>query len=68
MNHRAERARERRAILWGGAVLAGAAVIGIVLAPSVDVLWLVLLFFAVVSVPQAFIRRDDTQSPRQRGR
>jgi hypothetical protein len=56
MSDRGEQARERRAILWGGAGLAAAAVIGLVFAPGVDLLWLVLLFFAVASVPQALIR------------
>ncbi len=47
MDERGERARERRAILWGGALLAAAAVVGLVFAPSVALLWFVLLFFAV---------------------
>jgi hypothetical protein len=52
-----DRASERRAILWGGAVLAGVALVGHLLAPGADLLWLVLLFFAVAAVPQAFTRR-----------
>src|SRR6266511_1319424 len=47
MDERGERARERRAILWGGALLAAAAVVGLGFAPSVALLWFVLLFFAV---------------------
>ena len=66
MDERGERARERRAILWGGALLAAAAVVGLVFAPSVALLWFVLLFFAVASVPQAFIRRSEDR--RRRGR
>jgi hypothetical protein len=63
-----ERAGERRAILWGGALLAAAALVGHLLAPGANLLWLVLLFFAVASVPQAFIRRGGKQGRRDRGR
>jgi hypothetical protein len=52
-----ERVGERRAILWVGAWLAAVALVGHLLAPGADLLWLVLLLFAVAAVPQAFIRR-----------
>jgi hypothetical protein len=66
MGDAGERARERRAILWGGALLAGAALVGHLLAPSANILWLVLLFFAIASVPQAFVRRSGKQPRRDR--
>jgi hypothetical protein len=63
-----ERAGERRAILWGGALLAAAALVGHLLAPGANILWLVLLFFGVASVPQAFVRRSGKQPRRDRRR
>lgn len=68
MGNRGERARERRAILRGGALLAGAALVGHLLAPGANILWLVLLFFAVACVPQAFVRRSGKQPRRDRRR
>jgi hypothetical protein len=67
MGDSGERVRERRAILWGGALLAAAALVGHLLAPGADILWLLLLF-AVASVPQAVVRRSRKQPRRDRRR
>jgi len=63
-----DRARERRTILWGGALLAAAAVVGHLLAPGANIVWLLLLFFAVAAIPQAFIRTRGKQVRRDRRR
>jgi hypothetical protein len=68
MGDTGERARERRAILWGGALLAAAAVVGHLLAAGADILWLALIFFAVLAVPQAFTRRSTSGGRRGRRR
>jgi len=38
------------------------------LAPGANIVWLLLLFFAVAAVPQAFIRRKGNQVRRDRRR
>ena len=68
MGDSGERARERRAILWGGALFAAAALVGHLLAPGADIVWLLLLIFAVAAVPQAFIRRSGNRVRRDRRR
>jgi hypothetical protein len=49
-------AAERRAILWSAAAFLAVAVAGIVLAPGLRVLWIVLLVFGIAAVPQALWR------------
>jgi hypothetical protein len=55
-------------ILWGGALLAAAAIVGHLLAPGANIVWLLLLFFAVAAVPQAFIRSRGKQVRHDRRR
>jgi len=52
----------------GRRLLAAAALVGHLLAPGANILWLVLVFFAVASVPQAFVRRSGKQLRRDRRR
>ncbi len=49
-----------RAVGWSGAILAAIAVIGLAYAPSLRTIWIVILVFGAVSVPQAWLalRRD----------
>jgi hypothetical protein len=47
---------ERRAILWSAAAFLAVAVAGLVLAPGLRVLWVVLLVFGIAAVPQALRR------------
>jgi hypothetical protein len=68
MGDSGERARERRAILWGGALFAAAALVGHLLAPGADIVWLLLLIFAVAAVPQALIRSSGNHVRRDRRR
>ena len=59
---------ERRAILWVGALFAAAALVGHLLVPGADIVWLSLLIFAVAAVPQAFIRSGGNHGRRDRRR
>ena len=68
MGDSGEGPRERRAILWGGALFAAAALVGHLLAPDADIVWLVLLLFAVAAVPQALIRSSGNHVRRDRHR
>jgi hypothetical protein len=68
MGNASEQARERRAILWGGALLAAVAVVGHFLLSGADVLWFVLLLFALAAIPQAFVRRSAEDAPPRRRR
>jgi len=52
----------------GRRLLAAAALVGHLLAPGANILWLVLVFFAVASVPQAFVRRSGKRPRRDRRR
>ena len=56
-----------RASAWAAVVLAAVAVVGLVAAPSVRLLWIVLLVFAVAAVPQAFAA-ERLQARRERAR
>lgn len=47
---------ERRAILWSAAAFLAVAVAGLLLAPGLRLLWVVLLIFGVAAVPQALLR------------
>jgi hypothetical protein len=49
-------AAERRAILWSAAAFVGVAVAGLLFAPRLDLLWVVLLAFGIAAVPQALRR------------
>jgi len=48
---------ERRAILWSATAFLAVAVAGLLFAPGLRLLWVVLLVFGVAAVPQA-LRRD----------
>jgi dolichol kinase len=54
----------RRIIGWGGVVLAAIGVIGAIYLPSLRLLWIVLLVFAIGSVPQALMRGDPDKKER----
>ncbi len=56
-----------RAAGWSGAMLAAIAVIGLIYAPSMRTIWIVILVLGAASVPQAWfaVRRID-QRERQR--
>jgi hypothetical protein len=59
-------ARERRAILWGAAILAGIALAGHLLFAGADVVWLAALILAVAAVPQAYLRRAQEVAERRK--
>jgi hypothetical protein len=47
---------ERRAILWSAAAFLAVAVAGLLFAPGLRLLWVVLLVFGIAAVPQALRR------------
>jgi hypothetical protein len=49
------KAAERRAILWSAAAFLAAAVAGLLFAPGLALLWVVLLIFGIAAVPQALL-------------
>jgi hypothetical protein len=52
---------------WSAVVLAAVAVVGLIVAPSLQTIWLVLLVLSVAAVPQAvlLVRREKRErSPR----
>jgi hypothetical protein len=49
-------AAERRAILWSAAAFLAVAVAGLLFAPGLRLLWVVLLVFGIAAVPQALRR------------
>lgn len=49
-------AAERRAILWSGAAFLAVAVAGLLFAPGLRLLWVLLLVFGIAAVPQALAR------------
>ena len=52
---------------WSGAVLALIALVGLMYAPSMRTVWIVLLLFGAASVPQAwFALRREQQRDRRR--
>jgi Flp pilus assembly protein TadB len=56
-----------RAAGWSGAMLAAVAVIGLVYAPSMRTIWIVILVLGAASVPQAwFALRRDARRERER--
>ena len=57
-----------RATGWAGAVLAAFAVVGLLVAPSLRLVWIVLLVFAVAAVPQAFAARRRRERRERHGR
>ena len=52
-----------RAAGWSGAMLAAIAVVGLVYAPSMRTIWIVILVLGAASVPQAWfaLRREQGQ-------
>jgi hypothetical protein len=59
-----------RAAGWAAAVLAGLALLGLLVAPSMRLVWIVMLVFAVAAVPQAFVaaRLQERRERKRRGR
>jgi fatty acid desaturase len=59
-----------RAAVWAAAVLAGLAVLGLFAAPSLRLVWIVLLVFAIAAVPQALLaaRREERREDARRDR
>jgi hypothetical protein len=49
-------AAERRAILWTATAFLAVAVAGLLFAPELRLLWVVLLVFGIAAVPQALRR------------
>jgi hypothetical protein len=49
-------AAERRAILWSATAFLAVAVAGLLFAPGLRLLWVVLLVFGIAAVPQALRR------------
>jgi hypothetical protein len=49
-------AAEQRAILWSAAAFLAIAVAGLLFAPGLRLLWVVLLVFAIAAVPQGLRR------------
>lgn len=49
-------AAERRAILWSAAAFLAVAVAGLLFAPGLRLLWVLLLVFGIAAVPQALAR------------
>jgi Flp pilus assembly protein TadB len=56
------------ATAWAAAVLAAIAVVGLIAAPSLTPIWIVLLLFAVVAVPQALLRTRRERRGHGQGR
>ena len=58
-----------RAAGWSGAMLAAIAVIGLIYAPSMQTIWIVILVLGAASVPQAwFALRREAQRAGKRER
>lgn len=57
-----------RAAGWSGAMLAAIAVIGLIEAPSMRTIWIVILVLGAASVPQAWfvLRREQQRAERER--
>jgi hypothetical protein len=49
-------AAERRAILWSAAAFLAVAVAGLLFAPGLRLLWVVLLVLGIAAIPQALRR------------
>ncbi len=45
----------KRATAWAGVALAAITVLGLLFAPGLLLIWIVLLVFAIAAVPQAFL-------------
>jgi hypothetical protein len=61
-------AAARRATAWAGAAIAVIAVLGLLYAPGLLLLWIVLLVFAVAAIPQALLAARSTERRQRRGR
>jgi hypothetical protein len=61
-------AAAQRATAWAGAALAAIAVFGLLYAPGLLVLWIVLLVFAVAAIPQALLAGRLESRRERRGR
>jgi hypothetical protein len=54
------------ATAWAAAVLAGIAVIGLIVVPSLQLVWIILLLLAVAAIPQALLRARGERQERAR--
>jgi hypothetical protein len=61
-------AAAQRATGWAGVVLAVIAVLGLLYAPGLVLLWIVMLVFAVAAIPQALLAGRFTERRQRRGR
>jgi hypothetical protein len=61
-------AAAQRATGWAGVVLAVIAVLGLLYAPGLLLLWIVMLVFAVAAIPQALLAGRFTERRQRRGR
>jgi membrane protein implicated in regulation of membrane protease activity len=60
-------ASARRAAAWIGAVLAAIGLLGLIYAPSLRPVWIVMLVFAIAAVPQVVLSaRFQHQRERER--
>ncbi len=59
-----------RAAAWAGAVLAAIGLLGLFYAPSMRLVWIAMLVFAVAAVPQALfaVRLERRRERDRRGR
>ena len=56
-------AQSQRVTGWAGAALVAIALAGLAIVPGLDIVWLLLLFFGVITVPQVLLwRRAERKS------
>ena len=58
----------QRATAWAGVALAAIAVLGLLYARGLLLLWIVLLVFAVAAIPQALLAGRRTERRERHGR
>ena len=61
-------AAAQRATAWAGVALAAIAVLGLLFARGLVLLWIVLLVFAVAAIPQALLSGRRGERRERRGR
>ena len=69
-NQPSSNAATLRACAWSGASLTAIAVAGLIFAPGMRTIWIVILVLGAASVPQAFfaLRRDERRRQERDGR